>query len=70
MKTIFDKIIRKEIPSKIVYEDSLCMAFHDINPVAKFHVLLIPKEKLNLDRHFNAEEKNVPILGHLLWKAK
>ena len=56
MKTIFDKIIKKEIPAKIIYEDSLCLAFHDINPVAKFHVLLIPKEKLNLDRHFHTEE--------------
>ena len=45
MKTIFDKIIKKEIPAKIIYEDALCMAFHDINPVAKFHALLIPKEK-------------------------
>lgn len=70
MKTIFDKIIKKEIPAKIIYEDALCMAFHDINPVAKFHALLIPKEKNNLDGHFHAEEKNVSILGHLMWKAK
>ena len=45
MKTIFDKIIKKEIPAKIIYEDALSVAFRDINPVAKFHALLIPKEK-------------------------
>ncbi len=40
---IFAKIIRKEIPCKIVYEDETVMAFHDINPRASIHVLVIPK---------------------------
>lgn len=41
--TIFDKIISKEIPAKIIYEDDKAMAFMDINAVAKFHCLVIPK---------------------------
>lgn len=41
--TIFDKIINRDIPAKIIYEDDFCLAFKDINPVAEFHCLLIPK---------------------------
>ncbi len=48
--SIFDKIVAKEIPAQIVYEDEICLAFRDVNPVAKFHVLLIPKVKGNLSR--------------------
>ena len=44
MSTIFKKIIDKEIPANIVYEDEDFLAFHDINPQAKKHYLLIPKE--------------------------
>lgn len=43
MKTIFEKIIDREIPADIVYEDEICMAFLDINPVSKGHTLLISK---------------------------
>ena len=43
-KSIFQKIIDKEIPADIVYEDDLCLAFHDIDPKAPTHVLVIPKE--------------------------
>lgn len=43
--TIFDKVIRKEIPAKIVFEDEDILAFHDINPQAPIHVLVIPKIK-------------------------
>jgi histidine triad (HIT) family protein len=43
--TIFDKIIRKEIPAKIVHEDEHVLAFHDIAPQAPVHVLVIPKHK-------------------------
>ncbi len=38
--TIFAKIVKKEIPAKIVYEDDKCLAFHDINPVAPTHILI------------------------------
>jgi histidine triad (HIT) family protein len=44
--TIFDKIIRKEIPSDIVYEDETVLAFRDINPQAPVHVVVIPKKKV------------------------
>ena len=68
-ETIFDKIINKEIPAKIIYEDDICLGFMDVNPTAKFHALLIPKEKDNLDRLFNAEEKNEKTLGHMMIKV-
>ncbi len=68
-ETIFDKIVRKEIPATIVYEDELCLAFKDINPVAPFHVILIPKKKDGMDRLVNAQEKNEKILGHLMVKV-
>jgi histidine triad (HIT) family protein len=44
--TLFDKIIRKEIPSEAVYEDDVVYAFRDINPQAPTHVLVVPKKKL------------------------
>jgi histidine triad (HIT) family protein len=44
--TIFDKILKKEIPSKNVYEDDHILAFHDINPQAPVHVIVIPKKKI------------------------
>ncbi len=44
---IFCKIVAKEIPAKIEYEDDLCLAFHDIHPQAKVHLLVIPKKHLS-----------------------
>ncbi len=46
MTTIFDKILRKEIPAKVVLENEDVLAFHDVNPHAKVHVLVIPKHKM------------------------
>ena len=43
--SFFDKIVSKEIPSTIIYEDDLCMAFRDINPQGPVHFLVIPKNK-------------------------
>ncbi|MBL0691756.1 MAG: HIT domain-containing protein [SAR324 cluster bacterium] len=43
-ETIFSKIIRREVPAKIVYQDDLVTAFHDINPQAPVHILIIPNE--------------------------
>jgi histidine triad (HIT) family protein len=43
-ETLFEKIINKEIPADIVYEDDLCLAFRDINPEAPVHILVIPKK--------------------------
>ena len=45
-KTIFKRIIDREIPADIVYEDDHCLAFHDINPQAPIHVLVIPKKEI------------------------
>jgi histidine triad (HIT) family protein len=63
-KTIFKKIIDKEIPAKILYEDDLCIAFPDIAPQAPVHILIIPKEEIISLAH--AEEKHKELLGHLL----
>ena len=43
--TLFDKIVAKQIPAQIIYEDDVCMAFRDIIPVAKVHFLVIPKNR-------------------------
>ena len=45
-KTIFKRIIDKEIPAKIAYEDALCLAFHDVNPQAPTHVLVVPRRHI------------------------
>ncbi|MGK7945636.1 MAG: histidine triad nucleotide-binding protein [Microcystaceae cyanobacterium] len=66
--TIFGKIIRKEIPADIVYEDDLALAFKDVNPQAPTHVLVIPKHpipQLSL-----AQEDDQALLGHLLLTVK
>ncbi|KAF4324509.1 hypothetical protein BBO99_00001767 [Phytophthora kernoviae] len=69
-ETIFDKILRKEIPAKIAYEDEQCLAFHDVNPQAPVHILLIPKHRDGLTQLAHAEEHHEAILGHLLYTAK
>lgn len=68
MSTIFSKIIAKEIPAKIIFEDDLCLAFHDVNPQAPVHILLIPKIT-EIDRLDNATLSHQPLLGHLLLKV-
>lgn len=68
MSTIFAKIIAKEIPAKIIYEDDLCLAFHDINPQAPVHVLLIPKIT-HINKLTSATAKDQSLLGHLLLKS-
>lgn len=68
MTTIFQRIIDKEIPAKIVHEDDLCLAFHDVAPQAPTHVLVIPKKPLtNLAAAGNQDQV---LLGHLLLTAK
>ena len=47
MSTIFKRIIDREIPAKIIYEDDLCLAFHDVSPQAPVHVLVIPKREIS-----------------------
>ena len=66
--TIFSKIIRKEIPADIVYEDDLCLAFRDINAQAPTHILVIPKKKIPRLADATAEDKE--LLGHMLLTVK
>ncbi|CAN6200841.1 unnamed protein product [Urochloa humidicola] len=68
--TIFDKIIAKEIPSTVVYEDDKVLAFRDINPQAPVHVLVIPKLRDGLTGLDKAEPRHIEILGQLLCAAK
>ena len=65
---IFCKIINKEVPSKIVYEDERVLAFDDINPRAPIHVLLISKEHFGTLNEIPEEKKD--ILSHLLLIAR
>ncbi|RDX76683.1 Adenylylsulfatase HINT1, partial [Mucuna pruriens] len=68
--TIFDKIINKEIPSTVVYEDDKVLAFRDITPQAPTHIVIIPKVKDGLTGLSKAEERHLEILGRLLYTAK
>ena len=68
--TIFDKIVSKDIPSDIVYEDDTCLAFRDINPQAPVHVLVIPKKRGRLSQLSKGEDGDEPILGHMLNVAR
>lgn len=63
-KTIFKRIIDREIPAKIVYEDDQVLAFHDVNPQAPVHVLVIPKQEIA--SLAEAADTDGPLLGHLL----
>lgn len=65
--TLFSKIINREIPADIVYEDELCLAFSDINPQAPVHILVIPKKPIT--KIADATESDQSVLGHLLLKA-
>ena len=59
--TIFGKIIRKEIPANVIYEDEKCMAFHDVAPQAPVHFLVIPKHPIAMLSQ--AREEDAPLLG-------
>ncbi len=67
MECIFCKIARKEIPSKIVYEDELALAFEDINPQAPVHILIIPRKHIHNNLSLTEEDK--PLMGHLFLVA-
>ena len=67
-KTLFQKIIDREIPSDIVYEDEQCVAFRDVNPVAPTHILVVPRKPIpTLD---DLTEDDAPLVGHLFLIAK
>lgn len=63
MSTVFKKIIDKEIPANIVYEDEIILAFHDINPIAPVHIIVIPKKEIeSLDK---IKEEDIEVLGRI-----
>jgi histidine triad (HIT) family protein len=64
MSTLFEKIINREIPADIVYEDELSLAFKDINPQAPTHILIIPKKPIEKLSDANIEDQ--ALLGHLM----
>ncbi|MEH1854509.1 MAG: histidine triad nucleotide-binding protein [Nostoc sp.] len=67
-ETIFSKIISREIPADIVYEDNLALAFKDIHPQAPTHILVIPKKPLATLADAGSEDH--ALLGHLLLTVK
>jgi histidine triad (HIT) family protein len=67
-KTIFEKIIAREIPGDFLYEDDLCACFRDINPGAPVHLLLVPKRVI--PRIAEAQDGDQELLGHLLLTAR
>lgn len=65
--TLFTKIINREIPAEIIYEDDLCIAFNDINPQAPLHALLVPKQVI--PKLSDSSEQEQSLLGHLMLVA-
>lgn len=66
-KTLFEKLIAREYPAQVVYEDDSVFAFRDIKPQAPVHVLIVPKKPI--PRIAEAKVEDQPLLGHLLLKA-
>ena len=67
---IFCKIVKKEIPADILYEDDLVMAFSDAYPIAPVHILVIPKEHIKSINELTEDEKGEKIAGRLIMVAK
>ena len=67
MSELFTKIINREIPADIVYEDDKCLAFKDINPQAPVHILLIPKKNISSTQEIKLEDQE--LMGHLMIKV-
>jgi len=66
-KTIFAKIIDREIPARIVHEDDLCVAFHDVAPRAPMHILVVPRKPIPMLGEATPEDRE--LLGHLMVTA-
>ena len=65
---LFCKFVRKEIPTRVVFEDDSCLAFEDINPKAPVHVLIIPKRHIGSINDMASEDEAT--LGHLAFVAR
>ncbi len=68
METIFSKIIRKEIPKDLLYEDERVIAFDDIHPIAPVHVLIIPKKPI--ESIAAMEDEDAETIGHMFLVAR
>jgi histidine triad (HIT) family protein len=68
METVFSKVIRKEIPADIVYEDESVLAFHDIHPIAPVHVLIIPKKPIESIE--TLEDEDAGVVGQMFLVAR
>jgi histidine triad (HIT) family protein len=66
--TIFEKIIARQIPAKIIWEDDDAIAFHDVDPQAPVHVLIVPKKAVT--RLADATDADAALLGKLLLVAR
>jgi len=66
--TVFGKIVRGEIPTKFIYEDEHCVAFHDLNPQAPVHVLVIPRKPIS--QHSKSQDEDTMLMGHLMAAAR
>ncbi|MBN2096160.1 histidine triad nucleotide-binding protein [Candidatus Peregrinibacteria bacterium] len=67
---IFCKIIKKEIPSEIVYEDNDLIAFNDIHPKAKTHVLIVPKKHIDTIKDLREDEADEVLVGKMALAAR
>ncbi|KAA5541033.1 histidine triad nucleotide-binding protein [Roseiconus nitratireducens] len=67
MTSIFKKIIDREVPADIVYEDDLCLAFRDIQPKAPVHILVIPKKEIPSLQELSEDDQS--IVGRCVWVA-
>lgn len=67
-QSIFEKILVGEISSEIIYEDEFVFAINDINPVARIHMLVIPKKRIDTLNQMN--EEDTALLGHMILIAK
>ena len=67
-QSIFEKILVGEISSEIIYEDDFVFAINDINPVARIHILVIPKKRIDTLNQMN--EEDTTLLGHMVLAAK
>jgi histidine triad (HIT) family protein len=66
--TIFEKVVARQVPAKIIWEDDDAVAFHDVNPQAPVHVLIVPKRVV--PRLADAKDEDRPLLGKLLLVAR
>lgn len=67
-QSIFEKILVGEISSEIIYEDDFVFVINDINPVARIHILVIPKKRI--DTLNQMKEEDTTLLGHMVLVAK